>query len=161
MVSAMDRLIASENLAVLGASYQADGKRLVLTNGCFDLLHTGHVRYLQQARELGEALLVAVNSDRSVRELKGPERPLNGELDRAEVLAALRCVNHVTIFEGMRVTEVIRSLRPAIYAKGGDYTLETLDPGERAALEEVGAEIRLLPLVPDRSTTGLLERARK
>ena len=80
MVSAMDRLIASENLAVLGASYQADGKRLVLTNGCFDLLHTGHVRYLQQARELGEALLVAVNSDRSVRELKGPERPLNGEL---------------------------------------------------------------------------------
>ena len=161
MVSAMDRLIVSENLAVLGTRYQADGKRLVLTNGCFDLLHTGHVRYLQQARGLGEALLVAVNSDRSVRELKGPERPLNGELDRAEVLAALRCVDHVTIFEGMRVTEVIQVLRPAIYAKGGDYTLETLDPGERAALEEVGAEIRLLPLVPGRSTTGILERAKK
>jgi len=161
MVSAMDRLIVSENLAVLGTRYQADGKRLVLTNGCFDLLHTGHVRYLQQARGLGEALLVAVNSDRSVRELKGPERPLNGELDRAEVLAALRCVDHVTIFEGMRVTEVIQALRPAIYAKGGDYTLETLDPGERAALEEVGAEIRLLPLVPGRSTTGILERAKK
>ena len=157
----MDRLIVSENLAVLGTRYQADGKRLVLTNGCFDLLHTGHVRYLQQARGLGEALLVAVNSDRSVRELKGPERPLNGELDRAEVLAALRCVDHVTIFEGMRVTEVIQVLRPAIYAKGGDYTLETLDPGERAALEEVGAEIRLLPLVPGRSTTGILERAKK
>ena len=161
MVSAMDRLIVSENLAVLGTRYQADGKRLVLTNGCFDLLHTGHVRYLQQARGLGEALLGAVNSDRSVRELKGPERPLNGELDRAEVLAALRCVDHVTIFEGMRVTEVIQVLRPAIYAKGGDYTLETLDPGERAALEEVGAEIRLLPLVPGRSTTGILERAKK
>ena len=161
MVSAMDRLIVSENLAVLGTRYQADGKRLVLTNGCFDLLHTGHVRYLQQARGLGEALLVAVNSDRSVRELKGPERPLNGELDRAEVLAALRCVDHVTIFEGMRVTEVIQVLRPAIYSKGGDYTLETLDPGERAALEEVGAEIRLLPLVPGRSTTGILERAKK
>ena len=161
MVSAMDRLIVSENLAVLGTRYPADGKRLVLTNGCFDLLHTGHVRYLQQARGLGEALLVAVNSDRSVRELKGPERPLNGELDRAEVLAALRCVDHVTIFEGMRVTEVIQVLRPAIYAKGGDYTLETLDPGERAALEEVGAEIRLLPLVPGRSTTGILERAKK
>ena len=161
MVGDMERLIDAENLAALGTQYQGDRKRLVLTNGCFDLLHTGHVRYLQQAHELGDALLVAVNSDRSVRELKGPERPLNNELDRAEVLAALRCVDHVTIFDGMRATEVIRSLRPAIYAKGGDYTLETLDPGERAALEEVGAEIRLLPLVPDRSTTGLLERARK
>jgi len=132
----------------------------VLTNGCFDLLHTGHVRYLKQARELGDALLVAVNSDQSVRELKGPERPLNGEEDRSEVLAALRCVDHVTIFEGKRVTDVILKLRPAIYAKGGDYTIETLDPGERAALEEVGAEILLLSLVPGRSTTSLLERAR-
>ena len=161
MVNAMERLVTPENLAALGIQYQADLKRLVLTNGCFDLLHTGHVRYLQQARELGDALIVAVNNDHSVRELKGPERPLNCERDRAEVLAALRCVDHVTIFEGMRVSEVIRSLRPAIYAKGGDYTLETLDPGERTALEEVGAEIRLLPLVPDRSTTGLLARARK
>ena len=161
MVAVMDRLIGSENLALLGARYQADGKRLVLTNGCFDLLHTGHARYLQQARELGDALIVAVNSDRSVRELKGPDRPINGELDRSEVLAALRCVDYVTIFEGMRVTDVIRSLHPAIYAKGGDYTLETLDSGERAALEEVGAEIRLLPLVPGRSTTGILERTKK
>ena len=114
MVNAMERLVTPENLAALGIQYQADRKRLVLTNGCFDLLHTGHVRYLQQARELGDALIVAVNNDHSVRELKGPERPL-----------------------------------------------ETLDPGERTALEEVGAEIRLLPLVPDRSTTGLLARARK
>ena len=133
----------------------------MLTNGCFDLLHTGHVRYLNQARELGDALLVAVNSDQSVQELKGPERPLNGEEDRSEVLAALRCVDHVTVFEGKRVSDVIRKLRPAIYAKGGDYTLETLDPGERAALEEVGAEIKLLSLVPGRSTTSLLERAKK
>jgi rfaE bifunctional protein nucleotidyltransferase chain/domain len=144
----------------LGEEYAAAGKKLVLTNGCFDLLHTGHVRYLKQARELGDALLVAVNSDQSVRELKGPERPLNGEEDRSEVLAALRCVDHVTIFEGKRVTDVILKLRPAIYAKGGDYTIETLDPGERAALEEVGAEILLLSLVPGRSTTSLLERAR-
>ena len=155
----MEHLVGSHELQALGASYVARGKRLVLTNGCFDILHTGHVRYLRQARELGDALIVAVNSDASVRELKGSSRPVNGELDRAEVLAALRCVDQVTIFEGMRVTDVIRALRPAIYAKGGDYTLDTLNPKERAALEEVGAMIRLLPLVPGRSTTSVLERA--
>jgi rfaE bifunctional protein nucleotidyltransferase chain/domain len=157
----MNRLIAPEELAALGDEYSVKGKKLVLTNGCFDLLHTGHVRYLEESRRCGDALIVAVNSDASVRELKGPERPLNNELDRAEVLAALRCVDHVTIFSGKRVTDVIRSLRPAVYAKGGDYTLETLDAGERAALEEAGTEIRLLSLVPGRSTTSLLERARK
>jgi len=146
-------------LASLGAAYADKGKKLVLTNGCFDLLHTGHVRYLEQARACGDALIVAVNGDASVRELKGPGRPVNAELDRAEVLSALRCVDHVTIFNGKRVTDVIRSLRPARYAKGGDYTLETLDPGERMALEEVGAEIKLLSLVPGRSTTGILNRA--
>ena len=148
-------------MTALGAEYAALGKKLVLTNGCFDLLHAGHVRYLEEARRLGDALIVAVNSDASVRELKGPDRPLNIEQDRAEVLSALRCVDHVTIFTGKRVTEVIRSLQPAIYAKGGDYTVETLDPGERAALEEAGTEISLLSLVPGRSTTSLLERARK
>ena len=157
----MDRLISSDGLAILGAEYAAQGKKLVLTNGCFDLLHTGHVRYLEQARGCGDALIVAVNSDTSVRELKGADRPLNGELDRAEVLAALRCVDHVTIFSGKRVTDVIRLLRPAIYAKGGDYTLETLDAGERAALEETGAEISLLQLVPGRSTTGILEKMKQ
>ena len=147
-------------LRTLGEMYAAKGKKLVLTNGCFDLLHTGHVRYLEQARKLGDALLVAINSDQSVRELKGPERPLNGESDRAEVLAALRCVDHVSVFENKRVTEVIRQLRPTVYAKGGDYTLETLDPQERAVLDEVGAEIKLLSLVPGKSTSSLLKRAR-
>ncbi len=157
----MERLVEAGELASLGAAYAAKGKKLVMTNGCFDLLHTGHIRYLEQARACGDALIVAVNSDASVRELKGPERPLNGEFDRAEVLAALRCVDHVTIFTGKRVTEVIRSLRPAVYAKGGDYTPETLDAGERVALEEAGVDIRILQLVPGRSTTGILERARK
>ena len=106
-------------MSALGATYAAAGKKLVLTNGCFDLLHTGHVHYLDQARACGDALIVAVNSDASVRELKGPERPLNAEADRAEVLAALRCVDHVTIFTGKRVTDVIGALRPALYAKGG------------------------------------------
>jgi cytidyltransferase-like protein len=157
----MDRLISSDELAALGAEYAAQGMKLVLTNGCFDLLHTGHVRYLEEARGCGDALIVAVNSDASVRELKGTDRPLNGELDRAEVLAALRCVDHVTIFTGKRVTDVVRLLRPAIYAKGGDYTLETLDSGERAALEETGVEISLLQLVPGRSTTGILEKMKQ
>ncbi len=156
----MDQFVTREGLAALGARYASEGKRLVLTNGCFDLLHTGHVRYLQQARELGDILLVAVNSDQSVRELKGPDRPLNNASDRAEVLAGLRCVDYVTIFEGKRVTDVIRQLKPSIYAKGGDYTLETLDPEEREALQEVGTEIRLLSLVPGKSTTSLLERAK-
>lgn len=156
----MERLLMLDNLANLGAQYAASGKHLVLTNGCFDLLHTGHVRYLQQARDLGDALIVAVNGDASVRELKGPTRPINSESDRAEVLAALRCVDHVVIFEDKRVTEVIRELKPSIYAKGGDYTPETLDPDERAALEEVGTEVRILQLVPGRSTTSILDRAK-
>jgi rfaE bifunctional protein nucleotidyltransferase chain/domain len=156
----MERLVESADLAALGARYAASGKRLVLTNGCFDILHTGHVRYLEEARRCGDALMVALNSDDSVRELKGPSRPVNGELDRAEVLAALRCVDHVTVFGDKRVTAVIRALRPAVYAKGGDYTPETLDPGEKAALDEVGAEIRILQLVPGRSTTAILEKSR-
>jgi rfaE bifunctional protein nucleotidyltransferase chain/domain len=156
----MERLVTWEDLEDLGAWYLREGRRLVLTNGCFDILHTGHVRYLEEARRCGDALIVAVNSDSSVRELKGTTRPVNGELDRAEVLSALRCVDHVTIFTGKRVTDVIRTLRPSVYAKGGDYTPDTLDPGEKGALDEVGVEIRILQLVPGRSTTSILERAR-
>ena len=137
------------------------GQRLVLTNGCFDLLHVGHVRYLQQARALGDFLSVAVNGDESVRSLKGAGRPLNSENDRAEILAALDCVDFVTIFPALRATEVIKALRPAIYVKGGDYTLESLDPEEVTALEEVGAEIKTLPLVPGRSTSRLIERMQR
>jgi len=137
------------------------GQRLVLTNGCFDLLHVGHVRYLQEARQLGDFLVVAVNGDQSVHCLKGEGRPLNGEQDRAEVVAALACVDYVTIFSEPRVTEVIKALRPAIYVKGGDYTLDTLNPEEVAALKEAGAEIRTVALVPGKSTSGMIERLRK
>ena len=136
----------------------AQGRRLVFTNGCFDILHTGHVRYLQHARALGDALVVALNNDASVRALKGPTRPINSELDRAEVLAALRCVDHVTLFAEPRVTALIDTIRPHIYAKGGDYTPETLDPGEKAALDRVGSAIHILPLVPGRSTTSMITR---
>lgn len=154
----MENYIDSDQLALLGENYHQKQQRLVLTNGCFDLLHTGHVRYLQQARALGDALIVAVNSDRSVRELKGPTRPLNSEQDRAEVLLALRCVDYVTIFDEKRVTQVIQKIKPAIYAKGGDYTVESLDVEEREALEQEKTEVHILPLVKERSTTLLIKK---
>jgi rfaE bifunctional protein nucleotidyltransferase chain/domain len=132
--------------------------RLVFTNGCFDLLHVGHVRYLQEARQLGDALIVAVNGDAGVRALKGPGRPVNAELDRAEVIAALECVDFVTIFPEMRATNVLRAVRPHVYVKGGDYTPDTLDADERQVLDEIGAEIRIVSLVPGKSTTAMLQR---
>ena len=138
----------------------AAGRKLVFTNGCFDLLHVGHVRYLQDARALGDALLVAVNGDASVRALKGPARPVNPEEDRAEVLAALECVDHVLVFHEERVTELVREIEPHVYAKGGDYTIESLNQEEVAALRQAGAEIRILPLVPGKSTTGIIEKWR-
>ncbi len=136
----------------------AEGRKLVFTNGCFDLLHAGHVRYLRQARALGDALIVALNSDASVRALKGDSRPINTQEDRAEILMALQSVNGVLVFDEPRVTSLIERIQPHMYAKGGDYTLETLNPEEKAALEEAGATISLLPLVPGRSTTGTIER---
>lgn len=152
------KLKTAGELAVLRAQMQARGQKLVLTNGCFDLLHAGHVRYLQAARAMGEALVVALNGDDSVRVLKGPKRPINEERDRAEVLAGLACVDFVTIFQAPRVTEVIAKVRPHVYAKGGDYTVETLDAEEREALQKAGTEIRILPLVPGKSTSAMVQR---
>lgn len=152
------RVVTAEELARLREAMERSGRRLVFTNGCFDLLHAGHVRYLQQARALGDALAVGLNSDRSVRELKGEGRPLNPQDDRAEVLASLGCVDFVVVFDGKRATATIRAVRPHVYAKGGDYTPASLDAEERQALDEAGSEIRILPLVPGRSTTGVLER---
>jgi rfaE bifunctional protein nucleotidyltransferase chain/domain len=154
----VEKIVTWQELARERDRLAAEGKRLVFTNGCFDLLHVGHVRYLQAARDLGESLAVALNADSSVRALKGPTRPVNSEADRAEVLAALACVDYVTVFHTPRVTDVIREVKPHIYAKGGDYTVESLDSGEVGALREVGAEIRLLPLVPGKSTTAVLEK---
>jgi rfaE bifunctional protein nucleotidyltransferase chain/domain len=154
------KILSLSQLSQRAIEIRQAGQRLVLTNGCFDLLHVGHVRYLQQARELGDFLVVAVNGDESVRSLKGAGRPLNSEEDRAEVLAALECVDFVTIFPAQRATAVIEALRPATYVKGGDYTVESLDPEEVAALKQAGAEIRTLALVPGKSTSGLIERLR-
>jgi rfaE bifunctional protein nucleotidyltransferase chain/domain len=155
------KILQPDELAVAADSLRAQGRRLVLTNGCFDLLHTGHVRYLQAARALGDALVVAVNGDDSVRALKGEGRPLNNERDRAEVVAALECVSYVVIFPELRVTSLLEKVRPAVYVKGGDYTPATLNPEEGAALEKIGAEIRILPFEPGYSTSALIERMKK
>ena len=153
-----NKLVDSNQLGLLAESSRQRGEKLVLTNGCFDLLHLGHVRYLGAARSLGDALVVAINGDDSVRALKGEGRPLNRERERAEVVAALECVDHVVIFSEVRVTRLLERVRPAIYVKGGDYTADTLDPEERAALEKTGAQIRILPFEPGYSTSGLIER---
>lgn len=137
---------------------RAQGRRVVLTNGVFDLLHTGHLHYLKQARALGDALLVVLNDDGSVRALKGPARPIQSEEQRAYALGALEAVDAVVIFRTPRLDAEIRALRPDVYCKAGDYTLEKLDRGERAALEEVGARITFLKFLPGFSTTNLIAR---
>lgn len=152
------KIVSVEQLAQISRDLRDCGKRLVLTNGCFDLLHVGHVRYLAAARELGDRLAVAVNGDASVRALKGVGRPLNNEKDRAAVVAALAMVDHVVIFPEVRATEVVRRVCPAIYVKGGDYTPESLDAEERAALQQCGSEIRIVPFHAGYSTSQLLAR---
>lgn len=155
------KILDPDHLAVVTDSLRAQGRKLVLTNGCFDLLHAGHVRYLQAARALGDALVVAINGDDSVRALKGEGRPLNTERDRAEIVAALECVSYVVIFPEVRATHLLEKVRPAIYVKGGDYTPATLHPEEREALEKIGAEIRILPFERGYSTSALIEKMKR
>jgi len=137
---------------------RAAGKVLVMTNGCFDLLHTGHIYFLQQARKLGDHLVVALNSDSSTRALKGPSRPVQTEIERAFALAALPCVDHVVIFTAPDLVAEITALKPDIYVKAGDYSLERLHAGERTALENGGAKIQFLPFLQGFSTTSLIQK---
>src|ERR1041385_7347997 len=139
------KIIDLEELSDRSEKLRSAGKKLVATNGCFDLLHVGHVRYLQAARSLGDFLVVGLNSDHSVRDLKGAGRPITTASDRAEILASLECVNLVTIFPQMRATQFLAAAKPAIYVKGGDYSSEMLNEEEGAELKRIGAEIRLIP----------------
>lgn len=131
---------------------------MVFTNGCFDVLHSGHVAYLNEAKQLGDVLIVAVNSDESVRRIKGSDRPVNPVRDRAAVLAALSCVDHVTVFAENTPRELLRTLQPDIYAKGGDYTPDTLP--ETPVVHDYGGEVTVLQYVPDQSTSMVIERIR-
>ena len=138
---------------------RAAGARLVFTNGVFDLLHVGHVRYLEEARALGDALVVAINSDRTVRELKGPDRPIFNEAERAEILAALRDVDYVTVFDDISPRSLIARLLPDVLVKGGDYGLDQIHGREE--VEAAGGKVIALPFVAGASTTSLIERMKK
>jgi D-beta-D-heptose 7-phosphate kinase/D-beta-D-heptose 1-phosphate adenosyltransferase len=138
---------------------RARGLRLVFTNGVFDLLHVGHLRYLEAARSLGDRLLVAINSDRRVRELKGTDRPITNEDERAEILASLRQVDYVTIFDDISPRSLIASLLPDVLVKGGDYQLHEIHGREE--VEAAGGRVVSLPFVDGASTTSIIERMRK
>lgn len=152
------KIIAWESLPAWRAALRSAGRRLVVTNGCFDILHLGHVTYLENARKLGDALLVGLNSDEAVRLLKGEGRPVNHEQDRAGVLAALESVDAICIFGEKTAARFLSVATPDIYVKGGDYTLETLNQEERRVVEGAAGRIVIVPVVPGRSTTSLLQK---
>jgi len=155
------KIVPLEQLRQRANDLRAAGKRIVATNGCFDLLHVGHIRYLKAARALGDALIVGINGDRSVCELKGRGRPVNSETDRAEVVAALSSVDLVAIFPELRATQFLELARPDIYVKGGDYKADTLNTEERQVLQRIGAKIDIVPLERGYSTSDLLKRLSK
>jgi len=152
-------ILDMEELLRVRAELRAAGQRLVFTNGCFDILHVGHVRYLATARALGDALLVAVNSDRSVRALKGAGRPVMNEEERAEVLSALAAVDFVTVFDEDSPRALIRELLPDVLVKGGDYS--TGEIHGREEVEAAGGRVLALPFVEGASTTNIIERIKK
>ena len=154
----LDNAVDAGELATHIGRHREQGQRIVLTNGCFDVLHRGHTRYLNQAKQLGDVLVVALNSDESVRRLKGPGRPINDITDRAAVIAALSCVDYVTVFDTPTPIPLIQKIRPEIYAKGGDYTPGML--AETAAVENYGGRVAILDYVADHSTTAVVDRIR-
>jgi D-glycero-beta-D-manno-heptose 1-phosphate adenylyltransferase len=152
------KIVELERLPERSADIRGSGRKLVATNGCFDLLHVGHVRYLKAAKALGDVLLVGINGDESTRQLKGAGRPVNNERDRAEVIAALECVDLVAIFPEVRAIRFLELARPNVYVKGGDYTVDSLNADERAVLQSVQADIRILPFEQGYSTSNVLKK---
>ena len=152
------KLKTLDELKSIVEKLKQDGKRIVWTNGCFDILHVGHITYLLRARQKGDVLVVGLNSDRSVRENKGPDRPLVSEQNRAIVLSALECVDYVIIFDGKTPMPLLEALQPHVYAKGGDYTLDTIVQPERRLVESYGGEIAIIPGVEGQSSTHLINR---
>ena len=153
MINARDKIL---NLEDFDKWKEDQTGSVVLTNGCFDIIHVGHLRCLEYARSLGDSLVVAINADSSVKDLKGEQRPFVPECERAELIAGLGCVDRVVIFSEKRLNKVINEVKPDIYAKGGDYTLETMDQGERRELEACGAEIHFFELIEGKSTTDIV-----
>ena len=154
-----EKILSPDQLLGVRNGLRAEGKRLVFTNGVFDLLHVGHVRYLTAAREMGDALLVAINSDRCVRELKGAGRPIVNEEERAELLAALRTVSYVTVFDDISPRALITLLLPDVLVKGGDYALDEIHGREE--VESAGGRVVSLPFVEGVSTSDIVERMKR
>lgn len=146
-------------LAARLQAYRQEGRRIVFTNGCFDILHRGHVAYLNSAKALGDVLIVGINSDDSVRRLKGSARPINSLEDRVQVLSALSCIDHIVSFNADTPKDLIKAVQPDIYVKGGDYTRETLP--ETPIVDEMGGQVVILPYLDDRSTSSIIERIRR
>ena len=155
----IEKILSPDKMLGERQRLRAAGARVVFTNGVFDLLHVGHVRYLAQARALGDALIVAINSDRTVRELKGRNRPIFDQAERAEILAALKYVDYVTIFDDISPRTVIATLLPDVLVKGGDYQLDQIHGREE--VEAAGGKVISLPFVDGASTTSLIERMKK
>jgi rfaE bifunctional protein nucleotidyltransferase chain/domain len=153
-----DPTLSLEELERRVAKDRAAGQRIVFTNGCFDVLHRGHVASLRQAKQLGGVLVVALNDDDSVRRLKGPRRPVNTASDRATVLGSLEFVDYVVVFGSDTPISLIERLRPDVYAKGGDYTADMLE--EARAVRAYGGQVKILDYLPSQSTTGLVQRIR-
>jgi rfaE bifunctional protein nucleotidyltransferase chain/domain len=152
-------LIDSTKIEMFCAKLRKNGKNIVFTNGCFDILHAGHVRYLNKAKSFGDCLLLGLNTDASVRRLKGENRPINNELDRAEVVGALKSVDYVVLFDEPTAEVLIGKVKPAVYVKGGDYTLATLP--EAKIVQSYGGKVEFVNLLAGRSTTDVIEKIKK
>jgi len=152
----MGKVIGRERIKELVRDFQNNGKTVVLTNGCFDILHVGHVRYLQKTKSFGDYMVVLLNSDTSVKSIKGPSRPINCEKDRAEVLAALECVDFIVLFDEKSPAELMDEIKPDIYTKGADYTIDTLP--ERDVVIKNNINVEFIEFVEGKSTTGIIDK---
>ena len=153
-----DKILTLETLVTWRDNLRNSGKKLAATNGCFDILHAGHVNYLQAARHEADALIVGINSDRSVSQLKGPSRPIHTENDRAAIIAALESVDGVFIFDELRATTFLELAQPDVYIKGGDYAVEELPEEERQTIAKIGGYIKVLGLIPGKSSSDIAQR---
>lgn len=152
-------LIKQSELNDLLKKLRAEGKTIVTTNGCFDILHVGHVRYLEKTKSYADILIVALNSDKSVRSIKGENRPINNENDRAEVLSALKSVDYVVLFDEDSPIDLLLQIKPDVYTKGADYTVETLPEAKK--ILEIGTKIEFISFVEGKSTTSIIDKMRK
>ena len=155
----MGKVVRREDIVKLVREIQSQGHTVVATNGCFDILHVGHVRYLQKTKSFADFSLVLLNSDKSVKSIKGPTRPINNELDRAEILCALECVDFVVLFDEDSPRNLLDEIKPDVYTKGADYTMETLP--EADIMRKNGTKVEFIEFVQGKSTTKTIEQLRK